>query len=223
MHVIAAAVLRLADIPWFWFVVIWLVWLVFSIVGRIRRSASLDVKQAEFDADKAAQQAEYSPQGQRLLRSVQTIAAQAQGAPAAVQTLVTGVQDAVANVPATGAQTPAQYGAAVVKDLSALRSPQARSALAGDLATLVQGIADRGAAAAAGASTMATARLSTMAAAAADTTVLFPSTTSLASGVVSGRFAPLHTPQGLANAIVLAAIIGPPQGLRSEPMQPGGW
>ncbi|HZV79693.1 MAG TPA: hypothetical protein VFF60_08765 [Candidatus Binatus sp.] len=199
-----------ADIgAWFWVIIV-VFWIVVSIVQQLRRGASLVKKRIEYDADKALQQAEFSPQGQRLARAVQTIAQQAQGAPASAQTIVTAAQNAAANAPA-------QYATTVAESLAALRAPQARQAMISDLTTLVRGIADQGAAAA---TTLG--QGADLSAGGTAPLTLFDQTAPAAATMPS-RFASLATAQGFAYAIVASTVIGPPQGLRSEPMMPGGW
>jgi hypothetical protein len=199
-----------ADIgAWFWVIIV-VFWIVVSIVQQLRRGASLLKKRIEYDADKTLQQAEYSPQGQRLARAVQTIARQAQGAPAAAQTIATAAQDAAANVPA-------QYATTVAESLAALRAPQARQAMISDLTSLVRGIADQGSA-----SATTLAQAADVSAGGTTPLTLFDQSAPPAAATPS-RFASLASAQGLAYAIVASTVIGPPQGLRSEPMMPGGW
>ncbi|MBV8281855.1 MAG: hypothetical protein JO347_07300, partial [Candidatus Eremiobacteraeota bacterium] len=119
----------------------------------------------------------------------------------------------------TGAQsvtTDVQAQAADGGVAAALRSPQLRRVLISDVAGAVRSIAEQGV-------QVPSPTMSALADEAPSTSQMQPPLAQAFSPHSPSRFASLATPQGLAYAIVAATVIGPPQGLRSEPMQPGGW
>ncbi|MBV8282351.1 MAG: hypothetical protein JO347_09855 [Candidatus Eremiobacteraeota bacterium] len=201
MHALAPnAPAQLADIPWWLFPV--LVWVFIVIAQRVAQGGRLARKRLEYDADKQVQELKETPQGQQFAQALQTIRNQIQAARTGAQTVTTDIQAQAAD-----------GGLA-----AALRSPQVRQVLISDVAGTVRGIAERG-------MQVASPTMSALAADAANlaSQMQLPLTAQPSGQHSPSRFASLATPQGLAYAIVAATVIGPPQGLRSEPMQPGGW
>ncbi|HME82593.1 MAG TPA: hypothetical protein VKF82_11005 [Candidatus Eremiobacteraceae bacterium] len=198
MHALALArlvhPLSEAAFPWVAFILV-AGWLILTLAPMLRRM-SRRAQQAPQTLDGEADEAEQSPQGQRLAHTVQTIAAQAQAAAAAA------AQQMQARMDAQTAAAAAKPAAAMGHDPLVLAAQNARQTVLGDLAGTLSNMVDQ------------TAMPSTMS---------LPQTQPPAPAGPSPRIAHLATPDGLAYAIVAAAVIGQCAGLRSEPMQPGGW
>jgi hypothetical protein len=186
---VALALLESDFTVWVWGILI-AFWIISSAVTAIRRM----VKRAGADVGQVAQQAEATPEGQRLTHTVQSIGAQAQATAVAaeLEMQVKAAATAAARTAPPMGHAPALVAAALV-----------RQPLLSELADTLGQLADQGGA-------QAPAPMTTV-----------PQL--VASGASPSRLAQFAGPSGLAAAIVAAAVIGPCAALRSEPIEPGGW
>jgi len=208
-----------ADIGWIWIVIA--IYFIASAIGAIRRALS--------EAGRRAAQASGSPAEGRQETAAARQAAQETAATRAARR-VRRAAPVAPSVILTAGQTSAR-SAAQMLDAPPVSVQPAREALAQVLTRMLQAQTEQVGTSAAPPigvtipSGMPQRRnLSAPALSALpEPTRLTPAVASASAVELSDLTARLGTPAGLAFAVVAAAIVGPPQALRTEPQEPGGW
>jgi len=204
-----------ADFGWIWIVIA--IYFVASAVGAIRRAINEagrratprsgrpgDDQQGTAAATQAAQEAAAAPRGARRMRRM----------PPAPSVILTAGQ--------TAARTADQT---LIAPPVSVQAP--REALAQVLARMLQAQSDQAATAAPPMGMMAPSGVPPQPHLSGPPMSALPEPKQLAPAAptvdLSDLTSRLGTPAGLAFAVVAATVVGPPQALRTEPQQPGGW